>query len=214
MSSRCISSARKVSRASELAKYVCFSPHPAIVSTTRSTSCRTEVSRLGTPASRGSSLSGPRKYFETTTLVAVCDHARGTSTSFCSKTTRPSSPVITAVRRSHSTSDIGSTPGRVLNRSSAKPRVRVGLGAGFEWVCSVVLAIWFSKSFSKSRAPPAIPASILPPCLMALFFHFFGASGDSQLPAITQPVVSNTHQQYHIIAVDKSSPKLRHHEKA
>src|SRR5208337_3192057 len=51
----------------------------------------------------------PRKYFETTTLVAVCDHARGTSTSFCSKTTRPSSPVITAVRRSHSSSDIGST---------------------------------------------------------------------------------------------------------
>ena len=57
--------------------------------------------------------SGPRKYFETTTLVAVCDQASGNSTSRCSKTTRPSSPEITAARKSQSTSAIGSTPGRV-----------------------------------------------------------------------------------------------------
>src|SRR5208283_1725736 len=42
VSRRWRSSARKVSRASELGKYACFSPHPAMVSTTRSTSCRTE----------------------------------------------------------------------------------------------------------------------------------------------------------------------------
>ena len=38
--------------------------------------------------------SGPRKYLETTTLVAVCDQAAGISTSFCSKTAVPVSSVM------------------------------------------------------------------------------------------------------------------------
>ena len=59
------------------------------------------VSRSGLP-------SGPRKYFDTTTLVASCDHAVGISTSCCSKTTSPFSPWMTALRRSHSTASNGS----------------------------------------------------------------------------------------------------------
>ena len=41
-----------------------------------------ERSRSGVP-------SVPRKYFETTTLVAICDQDFGISTSFCSKTMPP-----------------------------------------------------------------------------------------------------------------------------
>src|SRR5947209_6080550 len=85
-----------------------------MVSTTRPISCLTLVSRRGVP-------SWPRKYLLTTTLVAICDQALGISTSFCSKTTAPFSLVMVAVRRSHSTSSKGWTPGRVNLRSTLRP---------------------------------------------------------------------------------------------
>ena len=77
-----------------------------MVSATREISCRTERSRSGVPTM-------PRKYFWTTTLVAVCDQLFGTSTSRCSKTTLPLSPVMAAVRSSHSTFAKPSSPGAV-----------------------------------------------------------------------------------------------------
>ena len=64
--------------------------------------------------------SGPRKYLETTTLVAVCDHVVGISTSFCSKKALPLSSAMTAVRYSHSSSSKGSSPERVKKRSTVK----------------------------------------------------------------------------------------------
>ena len=60
-----------------------------MVSTTRPISCLTLRSRSGVPI-------WPRKYFETTTLVASCDQKLGISTSLCSKTTSPFSLPITA----------------------------------------------------------------------------------------------------------------------
>ena len=69
-------------------------------------SWRTERSRSGSPT-------WPRKYLETTTLVAICDQNFGISTSFCSNTTAPDSFVITAVRSSHSHVSYTSTPGFV-----------------------------------------------------------------------------------------------------
>src|SRR5215471_14209455 len=77
-------------------------------------SCRTLRSRSGVPIC-------PRKYFETTILVACCDHDLGISTSRCSKTTSPFSLPITAERRSHSISSNGSTPASVKNRGNASP---------------------------------------------------------------------------------------------
>ena len=76
------------------------------MSATRPMSWRTLRSRSGVP-------SWPRKYLETTTLVAVCDQNLGISTSFCSKTFSPFSFEITALRSSHSTVSKGSTPGVV-----------------------------------------------------------------------------------------------------
>ena len=60
-----------------------------IVSTTRPISCLTLRSRSGVPIC-------PRKYFETTMLVACCDQNLGISTSRCSKTTSPFSLPMTA----------------------------------------------------------------------------------------------------------------------
>src|ERR1700691_499233 len=121
-----------------------------MVSTTRPMSCRTLDSRRGPP-------SGPRKYLDTTTLVAVCDQARGTSTSRCSNTTRPSSPAITAERNSHSTSPNGSTPGWLKKRSSVSPARD---------------AIWArSGAFGDFLSSPAIdisPAAMSPPPLTIL----------------------------------------------
>jgi hypothetical protein len=79
------------------------------------------------------------------------------------------------------------------------------LGAGFEWVCSVAFGILLSKSVPKSRAPPAIPASIFPPHRWLCFGSFLGAIGDSKVVLETQPVVSVMNPQYHIIAVDNPS---------
>ena len=77
-----------------------------IVSATREISCRTERSRPGVPMM-------PRKYFWTTTFVAVWLQLLGTSTSFCSKTILPFSPVMAAVRSSHSMFAKPSSPGAV-----------------------------------------------------------------------------------------------------
>jgi hypothetical protein len=115
-------------------------------------SWRTLVSRRGVP-------SGPRKYFETTTLVAVCVHVRGTSTSFCSKTTRPSSPEITALRRSHSTCEYGSTPAVVKNRSSTIPRPGASELTGAALAAGARSVIFAFESISISIAPPPITAS-------------------------------------------------------
>ncbi|GIT12693.1 MAG: hypothetical protein CM1200mP34_0990 [Verrucomicrobiales bacterium] len=71
-----------------------------MVRATRWINCRTEVSRCGVPCS-------PKKYFETTTLVASCDQPLGTSTSSCLKMILPASSVISAVRLSHSSSSYG-----------------------------------------------------------------------------------------------------------
>src|SRR6266540_5703268 len=73
------SSCAKIPASSTVAKYPPSIPHRVIVSTTRSMICLTLVSRSGEP-------SLPRKYFEATTFVAVCDQNEGTSTPFCSKT--------------------------------------------------------------------------------------------------------------------------------
>src|SRR6187401_2159071 len=52
------------------AKYFCLPAHSEIVSTTRPISCLTDRSRSGDPT-------WPRKYFETTILVACCDQDFG-----------------------------------------------------------------------------------------------------------------------------------------
>src|SRR5512140_1697261 len=94
---RWVSSARNTSRSPSVAKYPPSWPHAVMVSTTRATSLRAELSRSGVPGA-------PRKYLEATTLVARSDHALGTSTFFCSKTGLPSSPVMEAGRSSHAIS--------------------------------------------------------------------------------------------------------------
>ena len=85
-----------------------------MVSTTRPISCLTLRSRSGVPIC-------PRKYLETTMLVACCDQKRGISTSRCSNTTSPRSLPMSAARRSHSTSSNGSTPASVKKRGNARP---------------------------------------------------------------------------------------------
>src|SRR6185295_16230746 len=79
------------------AKYFCLRAHSVIVLTTRPMSCLTERSRSG-------ELTCPRKYFETTMLVACCDQVFGISTPRCSNTTVPFSLPMIASRKSHSTS--------------------------------------------------------------------------------------------------------------
>ena len=90
-----------------------------MVSTTRPISCLTERSRSGVPIV-------PRKYLETTMLVACWDQKRGISTSRCSKTTEPFSLPITAERRSHSISSNGSIPSFVKKRSYSSPGAPTG----------------------------------------------------------------------------------------
>ena len=71
----------------------------------RSTSWRALVSRSGVPMR-------PRKYFEATTWVAVCDQKDGISMSVCSKKTLPDSSEIAAVRFSQSMQAVGVDAGR------------------------------------------------------------------------------------------------------
>src|SRR5215468_12576259 len=115
--SRWVSSSSKTRRSDASAKYPRTAPHSPIVETTRPMSWRTLCSRCGVPR-------GPRKYFDTTTLVASCDHDRGTSTSRCSKTVSPPSPWITAERTSHSTSSYGFTPAATKCRVRRSPAPR------------------------------------------------------------------------------------------
>ncbi len=77
-------------------------------------SCLTLLSRSGVPIC-------PRKYFETTILVACCDQNEGISTSRCSNTTSPRSFPMTADRCSQVTSSNGSTPGSVKKRGNSRP---------------------------------------------------------------------------------------------
>src|SRR3990172_7217879 len=71
--------------------------------------------------SRSGVSSPPRKYFETTTLVASCDQNAGTSTLSCLKTTSPVSLLIAALRSSHFTSSKGCTPGVLWRRFTTRP---------------------------------------------------------------------------------------------
>ena len=93
--SRNLRSSLNAESAESDAKYFCLRAHSVIASTTRPMSCLTERSRSGEPM-------WPRKYFETTMLVACCDHDFGISTPRCSKTTVPFSLPMIASRISHS----------------------------------------------------------------------------------------------------------------
>src|SRR5215470_15441100 len=110
----CLRSALNACKSSSVAKYFCARAQAVIVSTTRPISCLTLRSRSAVP-------SWPRKYFETTMLVACCDHDFGISTSRCSKTTSPRSLPMTAARSSHSTSSNGSTAGSLKNLGNVRP---------------------------------------------------------------------------------------------
>ena len=104
--SRCLRSSLNACSESSLAKYFWARAHPVMVLTTRPISCLTLRSRSRVP-------SWPRKYFETTMLVACCDQGFGISTSCCSKTVSPFSFAITADRDSQSSSSKGSMPSRL-----------------------------------------------------------------------------------------------------
>src|SRR6478735_11539376 len=119
----CFRSSLNACRSSSLAKYLLERPHSVIVLTTRPMSCLTLRSRSGVPIC-------PRKYLETTMLVACCDQKRGISTSRCSKTTWPFSFPMTADRVSHSTSSNGSMPSRLKKRSYSRPGVDAGSAGG------------------------------------------------------------------------------------
>ncbi len=110
----CFRSSLNASRSSSLAKYFWARAHSVIVVTTRPTSCLTLRSRSGVPIC-------PRKYFDTTMLVACCDQNFGISTSRCSKTISPRSLPIAAARTSHSISSNGSTPASVKKRGKVRP---------------------------------------------------------------------------------------------
>src|SRR4051812_5202744 len=71
--SRCFKSSLNACRSPSLAKYPWLRAHAVMVSTTRPISCLTERSRSGVPIC-------PRKYFETTMLVACWDQDFGIST--------------------------------------------------------------------------------------------------------------------------------------
>src|SRR5690349_8698725 len=96
LTSRYLRSSLNACSAFSDAKYFCLRAHSVIVLTTRPMSCFTERSRSGDPTC-------PRKYFETTMLVACCDQDLGISTPRCSNTTLPFSLPMMASRNSHST---------------------------------------------------------------------------------------------------------------
>src|SRR3989338_2888425 len=133
-------------------------PQSLMVLATRSMSDLTDRSRVGLP-------SAPRKYFDTTTLVAVCDHGFGISTSVCWKTISPRSLVIAEVLSSQVTSLYGWTPGVVKRRGTARPRLAgaAGVAEGFiGWAPEVlrVPAAVRARSDSAMRDnPPSCPVS-------------------------------------------------------
>jgi hypothetical protein len=89
-----VSSDSKLAASSSVARTPSFVPQTRRVRTTRSTISRALLSRPGRSTA-------PLKYLLTTTFVASCDQKAGTSTSFCSKMTSPSSFAMTADRVSH-----------------------------------------------------------------------------------------------------------------
>ena len=124
-----------------------------MVSTTRPISCLTLFSRSGVPI-------WPRKYLETTMLVACCDQKRGISTSRCSKTSSPFSLPITADRISHSTSSNGSMPSRLKNRSNSRPGAPTGAVPG---VLAIACGVVVSSDPAELVACAATVFCILPP---------------------------------------------------
>src|SRR5439155_155840 len=94
-----------------------------MVCATLRTSWRTDSSApllVGTPALR--------KYLETATSVASCDHSAGTSASSILKTTSPSAPEILAGRRVHSTPSstcCAVASGGVVRRRTERPLARL-----------------------------------------------------------------------------------------
>jgi len=126
----CVSSASKASASAGVSKTPCSRPQRAIDPTTRVTSCLTERSRSGVPT-------GPLKYFEATTLVAICDQKAGTSTPCCSKITSPFSLASAAVRSSQATASNGWTWGWVNRRAIVTPRPSVRPGRGMEVAAEV-----------------------------------------------------------------------------
>ena len=127
-------------------------PQSAMVSATRPMSWRAEVSRSGVPTP-------PRKYFETTTFVAIWDHERGISTPFCSKITSPLPLTIEASRLSQRTSSRGLMPGVVLRRAKGRPR-RGGASSEPPSVASVARDSAVSDSRSSfSRLSSETPSS-------------------------------------------------------
>src|SRR5258708_4260714 len=115
----CFRSSLNACRSSSDAKYLFVLAHSVIVVTTRPMSCLTLLSRSGDPI-------WPRKYFETTMLVACCVQDLGISTSRCSNTTSPRSLPMTAARNSHSTSSNASTPDAVKKRGKLSPGATAG----------------------------------------------------------------------------------------
>src|SRR4029453_8275994 len=103
----------------------------------------------------------PRKYFDTTMLVACCDQNRGISTSRCSKTSSPFSLPMTADRISHSTSSNGSMPSRLKKRSYSSPGAPAGAAPGVRAIdCGVVIS---SDPAELWLWPAATPFCIVPP---------------------------------------------------
>src|SRR5450432_1735368 len=102
-----------------------------MVRATRVTSCRTDHSELVAEPLGESAWGTPalRKYLETATSVASCDHSAGTSASSILKTTSPSALEILAGRRVHSTvfsTSRALAPSAVMRRGTGKPFERRG----------------------------------------------------------------------------------------
>src|SRR5438552_278740 len=132
-----------------------------MVRTTRPISCLTLRSRSGVPMT-------PRKYLETTTLVATCDQLVGISTSCCSKTASPFSLLMAASRVSHCTSSNGATPGRVKYRFQGRPfrlRFEAPAGAAAVKLGRSVDVFWVDRAIDEppkggvESGPPRMPSS-------------------------------------------------------
>ena len=116
-------------------------------------SCFTERSRSGVPIC-------PRKYLETTMLVACCDQNFGNSTSRCSKTSSPRSLAMTAERSSQSISSNGSTPSFVKYRSNSRPatsrpgpKVRPIVSVEVVSLCCACCMSFAHLSYTPTRPP-------------------------------------------------------------
>src|SRR5262245_8898931 len=128
-----------------------------MVSATRLSICFTERSRWGVP-------SVPRKYFCTTALVAVWLQEVGNSTSFCSKYTLPSAPLMDASRSSQLTSSSGSIPARVKYRSKRMPGFltrRVGRCAAL-LVCALTTSACDVVCASRESGPGILTGRVSP----------------------------------------------------